>query len=419
MSMDRRAFVGGMAALPWLARQLAVRVGSAPARRARSLLVVWLDGGMSHLDTLDGKPEAPPDVRGDLGAVRTAVDGVFVSSRLPRLAARLDRCTLLRSVTHGEGNHDRGAHLLLTGHRPSASLVMPALGACFGHDGAGALPPYVAIPHAVEHARAGFLPAARAPFPTGGDPGRPDFAVADLAADPRRGRAEALRERLDALDAAHAGAAAGAADRDRARAIAQAALLSRDPAARGAFDLAAEPADVRERYGRNRLGQSCLLARRLVRAGVRTVMVTDTGWDHHDRIASALTYGFPPKLDALDGALAALLDDVRDGALDETLVVVASEFGRTPRLNPGGGRDHWPRAQSVLLFGAGVRPGVVGRTDARGEEPVERPLAPEDLHATLVAALGVDAGTVLQTPDGRPVRLVAPGAAPIPEVLRA
>ena len=412
MTMDRRTFLRGLGSLPLVLPAFARLHGR---RRRRSLILLWLDGGMSHLDTFDGKPEAGIEVRGDLPTMRAAVDGVFVSSHLPELARRLDRCALLRSVTHGEGNHDRGSHLLLTGHRPSRVLVQPSLGAVFGHDDAGPLPAYVAIPHAVDHAGAGFLPKTRAPFVTGGDPGRADFVVRDLADDARRQRAHSLRARLDALD--HEGLAAGNPDRDRF--LARAEALSSDPAARTWFDLTAEPAERRERFGRHRLGQSCLLARRLVEGGVRTVLVTDTGWDHHTRIDTALTYGFPPKLRALDQALSALLDDLRDRELqDDVLVAVASEFGRTPRLNPGGGRDHWPRAQSVLLFGAGIRPAIVGRTDARGEEPVERPLAPEDVFATLVAALGLDGDTVLTTPDGRPVRLVAAGAQPIAEVLR-
>lgn len=410
--MDRRSFLLGLGGWPLMLPSFASLSGR---KRRRALILVWLDGGMSHLDTFDAKPEAGSEVRGDLPTMRAAVDGAFMSAHLPELARRLHRCALLRSVTHGEGNHDRGSHLLLTGHRPSRVLVQPALGAVFGHDDAGVLPAYVAIPQAVEYAGNGFLPRTHAPFVTGGDPGRAEFAVRDLADDVGRARAHALRTQVDALD--HEGLAAGPADRDRFLARAQA--LSNDPAARTWFDLAAEAAERRERYGRHRLGQSCLLSRRLVEGGVRTVLVTDTGWDHHQRIDTALTYGFPPKLRALDQALSALLDDLRDRELqDDVLVAVASEFGRTPRLNPAGGRDHWPRAQSVLLFGAGIRPAVVGRTDARGEEPVERPLAPEDVFATLVAALGIHPDTVLATPDGRPVRLVAAGATPIPEVLR-
>jgi uncharacterized protein (DUF1501 family) len=422
MTLPRRAFLHGLACLPAALPALAHAAGAPHApgprrRRQRALIVVWLDGGMSHLDTFDGKPDAPAEVRGDLASIRGALDGTFVSAALPRLAARLDRCALLRSVTHGEGNHDRGSHLLLTGHRPSPVLVHPSLGAVLAHDasdGAPALPAYVAIPEGVAYAGAGFLQATRAPFATGGDPGQGTFAVRDATGDARGDRVDALRERLDALD----GPPRGRRAEERARFAARAARLSRGDEARRWFDLANEPAERRARFGRHRLGQSCLLARRLVQGGVRTVLVTDPGWDHHRRIATELTYGFPGKLPALDEALAALLDDLRELELeDDVVVAVASEFGRTPRLNPSGGRDHWPRAQCVLLAGGGIRPGVVGATDARGEEPIERPLAPEDVFATLAAAVGLEPDLVLQTPDGRPVRLVADGAAPIAEVL--
>lgn len=417
MNLDRRAFLGRLGALPLLAPTLFTgrRPDGAPPARPRSLILIWLDGGMSHLDTFDCKPEASAEIRGDLGTRRSKVDGVFVSEHLPQLAERLDRCALLRSVSHGEGNHDRGSHLWLTGHRPSPVLVHPALGAVFGHDDGGALPAYVAIPSAVEYAGAGFLPGQRGPFAVGGDPGQPGFVVRDLSPLPAQARAQALREAVDALD----GAPRGRHEQERDRFVAAAKRLSGDAKARGWFDLAAEPAARREAYGRHRLGQSCLLARRLVQGGVRTVVVTDTGWDHHQQIKSALTYGFPPKLQALDSAIAALLDDLRRTGLDESvLVCVASEFGRTPRLNTIGGRDHWPRAQSVLLFGAGIRPGVVGRTDARGEEPAERPIAPEAVFATLAVALGVDPELTLHTVDGRPVRLIAEGVEPVHEVLR-
>jgi len=412
MNLDRRSFLGQLAALPFAASGLAM----ARPVRPRSLILVWLDGGMSHLDTFDCKPEASPEIRGDLGSRRSAIDGVFVSEHLPRLAARLDRCALLRSVSHGEGNHDRGSHLWLTGHRPSAVLVHPALGAVHGHEEGAVLPPYVAIPAAVDYAGAGFLPGTRGPFAVGGDPGQPGFLVRDLAPAASRSRALQLRAAVDARD----GGPRGTHEAERDRFVSMADKLSGDPEARRWFELAAEPAERREEYGRNKLGQSCLLARRLVQGGVRTVVVTDTGWDHHTQIKTALTYGFPPKLVALDGALSALLDDLRRTGLDDSVVVcVASEFGRTPRMNPISGRDHWPRAQSVLLFGAGIRPGVVGATDARGEEPAERPIAPEDVFATIGAALGIDPELVLHTADGRPVRFVAEGATAVHEVLRA
>ena len=408
--------------MPFATAGLAQSSVALPRRKPRSLILIWLDGGLSHIDSFDCKPEASADIRGELGSRKSVVDGVFVSEHLPELASRLDRMALLRSVTHGEGNHDRGSHLFLTGHRPSSVLVHPSLGSVLGGSTKDSvLPPYVAIPEAVEYAGSGFLPMTRGPFAVGGDPGRPDFAVRNLASDPRwaNARPHELRAALDALDASHGGGR-GATELQRDHLVASARRLSEDPQARRCFDLTAESASLRARYGRHRLGQSCLLARRLVQGGVRTVLVRDRGWDHHQQIKTALTYGFPPKLAALDQAVSALLDDLRQQELeDSVLVCLASEFGRTPRLNPSGGRDHWPRAQSVVMFGAGIKPGVVGRTDARGEEPIERPIAPGEVFATLVAALGMDLGLVLKTADGRPVRLIADPHEPVREVLRS
>ena len=419
MTLNRRSFLGGLAGLPFATRAFASSPWQLPRRSHRSLILIWLDGGLSHLDSFDCKPEASTDIRGDLASRRSAVDGVFVSEHLPQLAQRLDRMALLRSVTHGEGNHDRGSHLFLTGHRPSAVLVHPSLGAVHGSDAKAdsVLPPYIAIPEAVQFAGAGFLPMMRGPFAVGGDPGRPDFAVRNLQGDSGVGsaRRRELRAAIDAMD----GAPRSDAEVQRDHIVAAARRLSESPIARRSFDLTAEPAELRARYGRNRLGQSCLLARRLVQGGVRTVLVRDGGWDHHQQIKTAMTYGFPPKLQALDQSVSALLDDLRQQQLDESVVVcVASEFGRTPRLNPRGGRDHWPRAQSVLMFGAGIQPGVIGRTDARGEEPIERPITPGDVFATLASALGMDLDLVLKTRDARPVRLVADGSHPVHEVLQ-
>lgn len=401
---DRRQLFAGLAAL-----------GLAPrARSPRCFILIWLDGGMSHLDTFDAKPEAGAHIRGDLASIRANLDGVLVSAHLPQLAARLDRCALLRSLSHGEGNHDRGAHLLLTGKRPSPVAVAPCLPAILAHQsGELALPQFVAIPDAPEFGHAGFLPAASGPFELGGNPGNADFAVRDLGARDGDAGALALLDRLDALD----GAPRSAAERDRDRFLRQARSMSRDPEVARAFDLRAEPAERRERYGRHRLGQGCLLAHRLVRAGVRSVLVRDIGWDHHVKIARELTYGFPPKLVALDQALSALLDDL-DGGDGEVVVCLASEFGRTPRLNPQGGRDHWPRAQSVLLYGGGIRRGVVhGSTDANGEEPRDGAVSAADLFATLAQALNLPRDLVLRTPEGRPVRAVEEGARPIAGLL--
>ncbi|MBK8974404.1 MAG: DUF1501 domain-containing protein [Planctomycetes bacterium] len=415
----RRSFLSGISALatvPWVGAR-----GPRPDPTVgRRLIVVWLDGGLSHLDSFDPKPAAPADVRGELGARPTALDGVLLSEHLPRLAARLDRCALLRSLTHHEANHDRGAHYLLTGQRPSPVVEHAALGAVLAGaaaDDRAAMPAYIAIPTAPAQGGAGFLPGTCAPFAVGGDPGRPEFEVEALS--PRDAVARAGVELLAELDAID-GAPRSAGEAVRDRIVAAARALREDPTVRAAFRLRDEPAALRDRYGRHRLGQSCLLARRLAAAGARCVVVRDEGWDHHAEIGRALTYGFPPKLPALDQAVAALLDDLwEQGLADAVTVLVASEFGRTPRLNPAGGRDHWPRAQSALLFGGGVRRGVVvGATDARGEEPVDAACSPGDLFATLALLAGLDLGTALTTPElGRPIPLVESGARPVQELL--
>ncbi|MGE0144600.1 MAG: DUF1501 domain-containing protein [Planctomycetota bacterium] len=407
--LSRRDLLGGIAALPWLSR----------LRRSRAddpaLILVWLDGGMSHLDTFDAKPSAPIEIRGDTKSIAGAIDGSFVNAWLPKLAARLDRATLIRNLGHGEGNHDRGTHFHLTGARPTIQLEPPSLGALASRtaESPSDLPSYVAIPAAPIAGGAGCLPASCAPFATGGDPSRTDFAVRNLAAraDPR------TADLLAILDSADDGPRSEA-ERAHDHFVRRAQQLSSAPASREAFDLKLESPARRERFGRHRLGQSCLLAARLVAHGVKVALVRDDGWDHHQRIAAALETGFPPKLQQLDDGVAALLDDLRDGPLaGRAIVCVASEFGRTPRLNALGGRDHWPRAQSVLLAGTGVGEGVlVGSTDAHGEEPLDEALSPADLFATLVHLLRIDAEP-LRAPDGRMVRVVGEGASPIAAAL--
>jgi hypothetical protein len=229
------------------------------------------------------------------------------------------------------------------------------------------------------------------------------------------GRTLDLLNKVDALD----GRPRSEGEFARDQFLQQARYLSLEPEVRALFDLSAEAPELRGRYGRHFFGQSCLLARRLVEGGVGTVMVRYKGWDHHRGIARELSTGFPPKLPALDEAISALHDDLRRrGLLDKVLVVLASEFGRTPRINPAGGRDHWSRASSALLFGAGTRRGVaVGETDARGEEPIARPVSPHDLYATILHALGTDLKRTLFTPDGRPIRIVEDDASPVDEIL--
>jgi hypothetical protein len=389
------------------------------AGRARACILVWLDGGPSHLETFDPKPDAPAEVRGPLGTIATAVPGARLSECLPGLARRLDRLAVIRSVTSPLGEHNLGSHYLLTGYPPTPALDYPSLGAVTAHlkGGVGALPAHVAVPDAPAAAGAGYLPAAARPFAVGGDPARPDFQVRDLMPPPGLDglRAERRRSFLAALEGFRRGAETSGIDPE----LEQAYRLSASTEGRRAFALEEEPTAVRDRYGRRTIGQACLLARRLVERGVRFVTVTDRGWDTHQDLSLRLKDGYAGAkvgvglVPSLDQAVSSLIDDLDDrGRLGETLVLVMGEFGRTPKVNTLGGRDHWPRVFSVMLAGGGVPGGLVlGASDRTGESPADRPLTPADLAATIYHLLGIDPTQTLRTADGRPVRVNQGGVA--------
>jgi hypothetical protein len=399
--------------------------GAAPSRKppaATSCILIWLDGGPSHLETFDLKPDAPAEVRGEFRPIGTSVDGVRICEHLPRTARLMHEVALVRSLTHELGNHDTGSHYLLTGHAPTPALEYPSLGSVVTRAGGlrGAVPPYVAVPSAVRSAGPGYLPGAFAPFAVGGDPARGDYRVRDLDAPEGVSfdRAERRRAMLKTLDDFSRHVERGPATAGRDAYYEQAYRHMTSPQAKGAFDLAAERGAVRDHYGRGRLGASCLMARRLVEAGARFVTVVDDGWDMHSQIFKAMPDArFPGsgKLPALDRAYSALLGDLRQrGLLDATLVVLMGEFGRTPKLNSNAGRDHWPRAGSVCLAGGGVRGGqVIGATDAYGEGPIDVPVRPEDLAHSILRLLGVDPAGELVTPGGRPLKILDRGR-PIP-----
>jgi hypothetical protein len=421
--VDRREFlrVGSLATLGLgLADALRLRARAGGGERAlKNCILVWLDGGPSHLETFDLKPDAPVEVRGPYRPIATNVPGLAVGEHFGRLARRMDKACLIRSMTSELGEHNFGRHYLLTGYKPSPVLEYPSYGAvvarCRGP--LPALPSYVAVPDATPQAGPGYLPSACGPFAVGGDPSRPDFRVRDLeSSSDLVGRLDRRRRFLADFDRFDRRIEAEAAQGGRDAHFEQAYRLMSSPAAKGAFDLAREPAAVREKYGMHRVGQSCLLARRLVEAGCPFVTVTDAGWDTHQQIDRALRQGYvgghAGLIPKLDQALATLLADLDGrGLLDETLVLVMGEFGRTPKLNTAGGRDHWPRAFSVLLAGAGVKGGqVVGRTDASGESPADRPVSPADLARTVYTLLGIDPDREFMTADGRPVKVAAGGA---------
>jgi hypothetical protein len=393
----------------------------ASAGKARSCILIWLAGGPSQLDTFDPKPDAPAEYRGEFKTIETAVSGVRISEVFPKLAAALGQLTLIRSMTSPESDHDRAAHHLLTGYRPLPAQVYPSYGSVVSkvrEAQRGALPPYVAVPDAPIFSSSGYLTPAYDPFAVGGDPNQGGFRVRDLT-PPDRLTLDRLRRRrtmVHTLDDFAADVPPTPLSQSRDQFTDKAYDLLTSSAAQAAFQIDAEPKEVRDRYGRTTLGQACLLARRLIEAGVAFVTLNDRGmgqlgWDTHQqnfpRIKNTLA---PP----VDQGLTALVGDLEErGMLENTLIFMMGEFGRTPKINNMAGRDHHGRANCAVLAGAGVPRGLVlGKTDARADTPVERPVTPADLAATLYTALGIDPLRQFETPDGRPIRLVEGGTVP-------
>jgi hypothetical protein len=397
--------------LPGLFR---LRAADAKVPRAKSCVLLWLDGGPSHLETFDLKPDAPSEVRGPFRPIDTAVPGVRICELLPNTARVADRIAVVRSVTSPLGEHGLANHYLMTGYKPSPVLDYPSYGAVVSHTRGGrpTLPAYVAVPDYRPTAGSGFLGAAARPFAVGGDPAKPDFRVRDLDFYPgvTAGRVERRRAFLSQLDQFQR---ATETDPPSDPEFEQAYRLVTSPEAKRAFDLSDEKPAVRAKYGPRTVGQSCLLARRLVERGVGFVTVNNTGWDTHGDLVLRLKEGYTGAkvgvglIPTFDLAFAALVGDLADrGLLDETLVVAMGEFGRTPKINTQGGRDHWPRVFSVALAGGGVKGGqVVGASDRVGESPSDRPVTPADLARTIYTLLGVNPDRELHTADGRPVQI--------------
>lgn len=382
--------------------------------RAKSCILLWLDGGPSHLETWDLKPDAPAEQRGPFRPMRTAVPGLEICELMPRTAAIAKHIAVIRSVTSPLGEHGLANHYLLTGYAPSPSLQYPAFGAvvAHAHDAAATLPRNVAIPSVGPAGGAGFLGSRCAPFAVGGDPAAPGFAVRDLEIYPgmTAGRIDDRRRFVAHLDRWQR-------DVETESAFEPAFRLVTSPEAKQAFDLGQETPATRARYGMRTLGQSCLLARRLVERGVPFVTINNPGWDTHSDLVVRLQEGYAGAkvgvglIPTFDVAFAALVSDLHErGLLDQTLVVAMGEFGRTPKINVSRGRDHWPRVFSIAMAGGGIAGGqVVGRSDPAGESPADRPVTPADLAATIYTLLGIDPATVLHTADGRPVTVNSGG----------
>lgn len=403
----------GFGLVDWLRLRAVAKDAAAP--RAKSCILIWLDGGPSHLETFDLKPDAPAEVRGPFQPIATKVPGVQISELLPRTAQITDKLAIVRSLTSPLGEHGLANHYLLTGYKPSPVLTYPSYGAVLSHvhERQHVLPPYIAIPEARSTMGAGFLRGQHDPFATGGDPSKPDFRVRDLDLFPAVTEDRIHRRRAFLAEFDHAQARAEGADSAGERPFEQAYRLVTSPAAKQAFDLNREKPEVRARYGPRMLGQSCLLARRLVESGVPFVSVLNTGWDTHDNLTLNLRDGYSGAkvgvglIPTFDQAFAALISDLHDrGLLDETLVIAMGEFGRTPKLNARAGRDHWPRVFSAMLAGGGIRGGqVIGASDRVGESPADNPVTPADLACTIYTLLGVDPDRELHTQDGRPVQI--------------
>lgn len=379
---------------------------------AQGVIQIFLPGGIAHQESFDPKPFAPAEYRGPFGTIDTKLTGVKFSQFMKETAGIADQLTIIRSMSHGEAAHERGTHNMFTGYRPSPALEYPSFGSIVSHElgSRNDLPPYVCVPSVPnEFANSGYLSSAFGPFALGADPAQGNFQVRDLSLPQgvTDERFQRRRELLATVDEHFRTMEKSDALASMDAFYQHAYQLISSPKAREAFNLKAESDALKDEYGRNAAGQRMLLARRLIQAGVRFVSLTAGSWDHHDKIKAGIERELPP----VDKAIAALIRDLaRQGMLDTTLVMITSEFGRTPKLNPAGGRDHWPRVFSVALAGGGVKKGYVhGSSDALGGEPEEDRVTVQDLAATVYNQIGINADKEIMAPGGRPIEIVAEG----------
>jgi len=379
---------------------------------AKGVIQIVLPGGMAHQESWDPKPEAPLEYRGPFGVAKTPLPGVVFNENFSRLAKIADKMTVIRSIAGKDADHGRATYAMFTGYRKSPAIDHPSLGSVVAHELGSRhnLPPYVAVPNAGEYAGTGYLGSQFGPFGIGSDPGRPGFQVRDLMLPPGvDDHRFATRQRIRTVVDDHfrglakKAEALGAMDEFYQRAY---AMIS-SPAAREAFDINQESSATKEKYGQNEAGMRFLLARRLIESGVRFVTVSYGGWDHHAGIENAMRRQAP----TLDQALAGLISDLDErGMLDSTLVLVTSEFGRTPKINATAGRDHYPRVYSAALAGGGFKRGFVyGSSNSTASEPEEDAVRIEDVLTTVYRQIGINADKELMTPGARPVEIIDGG----------
>ena len=375
--------------------------------KAKNIINIFLPGGMAHQESWDPKYLAAQEYRGPLGTVKTNTGERF-SENLKFTAKVADKITVIRSMTHGEAAHERGTHSMMTGWRPSPAITYPSIGSVVSKEFGSRkdLPPYVAVPSPSRSSGSGYLNFKYGPFGLGSNPESPNFSVRDLSlpsgitAERFAGRKKMRsiidsrfskfekNQQLDAMDSFYL----------------KAYDLVSSPQARAAFEIDKEPADTREAYGMNSAGQRFLMARRLVEAGVRFVTLTYGGFDHHSNIKDNMNR----QLEPFDKAYATLITDLSErGMLDETLVLVTTEFGRTPKINGNAGRDHWPQVFSIAMAGGGVKGGYIhGTSDPTGSTPEEDPFTVDNYAATVFSLIGVDPRKELMADGGRPIRVV-------------
>jgi arylsulfatase A-like enzyme len=380
--------------------------------KAKSVIYIYLPGGYAHQETFDPKPNAPVEYRGPLESIKTNIPGIYFSQYLSETAKIADKITVIRSMGHNETAHERGTNNMFTGYRPSPSIQYPSLGSVVSQQLGirNNLPPYVSVPSIPnEFAGAGYMSHSFSSFSLGSNPEDPNFKVRDLELpdninlkrfDKRKAMLDIVNkefntkqksDRLDSLNSFYENAFD---------------LMNSNKAIE-AFDLNKESEKTKEIYGKNAAGMRLLLSRRLVEAGVRFITVTYGGWDHHDKIADNISRQLP----SFDKAFAALINDLENrGMLESTLVCVATEFGRTPKINPTAGRDHWPRVFSTVMSGGGVKQGFVyGSSNETASEPSDNMVSIEDWGATIYHLLGINHNSHLLAPGNRPVKIIDNG----------
>jgi len=411
--------LGGLASLGLTLPDYLRAKESVPVENRKSMkcIFLWMQGGPSHIDMFDPKPDAPVEIRGEFKTIPTTLPGIRFTEHLPQLAKLTDIYSVIRGHDPKNGSHGVADHIMMSGHKFNASLPFPCYGSVVAKERGftNGMLPFVQLGKNIDRrfngGIAGFLGDEFNPFEVHEDPAAAVFRVRDLgiAGEAERARLERRYSMLGDLEQ-YQKSIESTSMPVKARDVfyEKAHGLITSPAAKKAFDIAAEPDRLRERYGRTQFGQSCLVARRLIEAGVQFVTVTDGGWDTHNNNFRNLKEKNLPRLDAGFGSL---LDDLNTrGMLDDTLVVWVGDFGRTPKINPAAGRDHWASAGVACMGGGGIKPGqVVGQTNALAEFVTDNPVYPPDLAATIYHVLGVPLHTWYKAQDGRPIELCPEG----------